>query len=117
MKKVCNGKGCPNLVPKGVRLCDDCAREAERLRGSPTARGYGRRHKRTFREAVLARDPICILCHRRPSSEADHYPRSRRELEDLGLNANDPSFGRGLCKPCHSSETAAHQPGGFRQLN
>lgn len=116
MKKVCNGNGCPNLVPKGVRLCTDCAREAERLRGSPASRGYGRRHRRTFREAVLARDPICILCHRRPSTEADHYPRSRRELEDAGLNPNDPSFGRGLCKPCHSAETAAHQPGGFRQL-
>ena len=115
MKKVCNGKGCPALVDKGVRLCTECAREAEASRGSAAARGYGRRHRRTFREGVLAMYPICVLCHRRPSTEADHYPRSRRELEDDGLDPNDPRFGRGLCKPCHSSETAAHQPGGFRQ--
>lgn len=115
MKKVCNGKGCPVLVDKGVRLCDACTREAERLRGSPTARGYGRRHRRTFREGVLARDPICVLCHRRPATDADHYPRSRRELAAAGLDPNDPQYGRGLCHPCHSSETAAHQPGGFRQ--
>lgn len=116
MKKVCNGKGCPNLIPKGERLCADCARTAERTRGSATARGYGRRHRLRFREAVLARDPICVLCHRRPSIDADHYPKSRRELEAAGLNPNDPIYGRGLCHPCHSAETAAHQPGGFRQL-
>lgn len=115
MKKVCNGKGCPVLVDKGVRLCGACTREAERLRGSPTARGYGRHHRRTFREGVLARDPICVLCHRRPATDADHYPRSRRELVAVGLDPNDPQYGRGLCHPCHSSETAAHQPGGFRQ--
>lgn len=115
MKKVCNGKGCPVLVDQGVRLCPSCARATEQSRGSAKARGYGRRHRRRFREGVLARDPICVLCMRRPSTEADHYPRSRRELVADGLDADDPQHGRGLCKPCHSAETAAHQPGGFRQ--
>lgn len=113
MKKVCNGRGCPNLVEQGTRLCPDCARTAERERGSASDRGYGRRHRRTFREGVLARDPICTRCFRRASTEADHYPMSRDDLVRAGLDPNDPRYGRGLCHPCHSAETAAHQPGGF----
>lgn len=115
MKKVCNGKGCPTLVDQGLRLCLACTREAEQVRGSSTDRGYGRRHRRRFREGVLARDPICVSCMRRPSTEADHYPRSKRELIDDGADSNDPRYGRGLCKPCHSRETATHQPGWFGQ--
>lgn len=116
MKKVCNAKGCPILVDQGVRLCLSCSLHAEQRRGTSTARGYDRRHRRRFREGVLARDPICVMCLRRPSTEADHYPRSKRELIADGLDSNDPRYGRGLCKPCHSRETATHQPGGFRQL-
>jgi 5-methylcytosine-specific restriction enzyme A len=44
---------------------------------------------------------------------ADHYPLSRRELIDQGLDPDDPGRGRGLCKRCHDTETAQRQPGGF----
>jgi 5-methylcytosine-specific restriction protein A len=44
---------------------------------------------------------------------ADHYPLSRKELIDAGLDPNDPQHGRGLCKPCHDRETAQNQPGGW----
>lgn len=85
-------------------------REASNARGN---RGYSTKGHQTFRRAVLTRDPICVLCHQRISTIADHYPHSRRALEEAGLNPNDPNRGRGLCKPCHDSETAHNQPGGF----
>ncbi|MER7155437.1 holin, partial [Streptomyces lydicus] len=49
------------------------------------------------------------------SAHADHYPLSRRELVARGDDPDDPRHGRGLCGPCHSSETAQHQPGGWNQ--
>lgn len=111
--KICNERDCPIKVPAGVKRCPKHTRERDRKRGTPTQRGYGQEHRTRFREGVLARNPICVLCLRRPATEADHYPRSRDELVELGLDPNDPRFGRGLCHPCHSKETAAHQPGGF----
>jgi 5-methylcytosine-specific restriction protein A len=66
---------------------------------------------------VLERDPLCVVHLERGdhvlATVADHYPRSRRELEALGLDPNDPEYGRGLCASCHSRETARHQPGGW----
>ncbi|GAA1361297.1 hypothetical protein [Brevibacterium luteolum] len=113
--KPCNAPGCPTLVAVGTGRCQAHQAEAEQRRGSSTARGYGRAHRRRFRPAVLARNPICVICFRRPSTEADHFPLSRAELIDRGLDPNDPQHGRGLCKPCHSAETATHQPGGFHR--
>jgi len=44
---------------------------------------------------------------------ADHWPLSKRELVERGLDHNDPTRGRGLCGLCHASATAQHQPGNF----
>jgi 5-methylcytosine-specific restriction protein A len=62
---------------------------------------------------VLNRDPICVLCELRQSTVADHYPLSRKELLEQGMNPNDPNRGRGLCVTCHNRETAVNQPGGW----
>lgn len=87
-------------------------RLADRARGTAEQRGYGRAHRR-FRKAVLAKDPICVRCGKAPSTVADHYPLSMRELVARGMNPYDPDCGRGLCASCHGSETATHQPGGW----
>lgn len=66
---------------------------------------------------MLARDPNCVLClqadRTEPATVADHYPRSRRELVERGLDPDDPQHGRGLCSSCHGRATAQHQPGGW----
>lgn len=112
--RVCNVTGCPTIYPANEgSKCLEHRGQADRSRGTAHQRGYATRGHQTFREAVLTRDPICVLCHLALSTIADHYPHSRRELQDLGLNPNDPTRGRGLCKPCHDTETAQHQPGGF----
>jgi len=103
---------CPEVIPSGT-LCPACQAAARAKRGSAATQGYGRRHRETFRAAVLARDPVCKLCLKAWATEADHWPLSRRELVAAGLDPDDPQHGRGLCKPCHSRETARHQPGGW----
>jgi 5-methylcytosine-specific restriction protein A len=111
-RKPCSTPGCPALVPTGTGRCPHHATQGDAARGTATARGYGHRHRTRFREGVLAREPFCRLCHA-PSTDADHWPRSRRELELAGDDPDDPQHGRGLCGPCHSTETAKHQPGGW----
>lgn len=111
--RVCTVAGCPEFTQGG--RCDAHRAAAESKRGTARQRGYDRGHEQQFRPAVLARDPVCVLCKQRPSQHADHYPLSRRELVEQGEDPNDPRNGRGLCGPCHSSETARHQPGGWHQ--
>lgn len=94
--------------------CKSCLRQfrqrADAKRGSNSDRGYDQEHRTKFRAVVLARDPWC-KCGKRRATVADHYPRSRRELVALGLDPNDPQYGRGLCKPCHDTWTSVAQPG------
>jgi 5-methylcytosine-specific restriction protein A len=120
--RVCPTPGCPEYTEGG--RCPDHRREAEQRRGSARQRGYGRRHERVFRAAVLARDPRCVCTDEgcghgdpcgRPSVHADHHPLDRRELVEQGLDPDDPKRGRGLCAGCHSRHTAATQPGGWHQ--
>lgn len=106
--KPCSQPGCGELVKAG--RCDEHRTKAEQQRGN---RGYQSSGHRHFREAVLARQPICVACKRKSSTEADHYPLSRKQLIDMHLNPNDPIYGRGLCKRCHSKATAKYQPGGW----
>jgi 5-methylcytosine-specific restriction protein A len=110
---VCSVPGCPTLTDTG--RCPEHRAEAERARGTARQRGYGRGHETRFRPAVLARDPVCVLCQQAPSVHADHYPLSRRELVAAGLDPDDPRHGRGLCGPCHSRHTAQEQPGGWHK--
>lgn len=111
--RVCSVAGCPTIYDGSASRCQRHRKAADRGRGTAGERGYQGRGHRAFRDEVLTRDPICVLCELRQATVADHYPHSRRELEHLGLDPNDPERGRGLCHPCHSIETAKHQPGGF----
>lgn len=123
--RACPTPGCPNTVPRQQPRCDRCTRAAEERRGTASERGYSNQHRTRFREAVLARDPICTCGPEHPthrgqpchawSTVADHYPKTRRELEAQGADPNHPDHGRGLCDPCHGWNTAVHQPGGWNQ--
>lgn len=115
--KKCNGlpgKHCVNDT--AGRRCDDCAREADRARGTAAERGYSGPEHAEFRRRVLAKHRWCQIkgCRSR-STDADHYPQDRKELVRLGLDANDPDFGRGLCGYHHKSETAKLQSGWTRR--
>jgi 5-methylcytosine-specific restriction protein A len=118
--KVCSTPTCPNLVERG--RCPTCLAQAEQRRGTRQQRGYGRQHETRFRHGVLRRDPLCVCVDTAhghgprclaPATVADHYPRTRRELVELRLDANDPQYGRGLCEDCHNKHTATSSPGGW----
>jgi 5-methylcytosine-specific restriction protein A len=67
-------------------------------RTSAAKRGYGTRHRK-WREMILNRDPICVLCNRRVAIVADHIiPLSRGGESSL-------ENGQGLCKTCHDEKT------------
>jgi 5-methylcytosine-specific restriction protein A len=112
--RVCSVHGCPTIYDGTTSRCPNHTRQADKGRGTAKERGYTSRGHQHFRNQTLSRDPICVLCQVRESTVADHYPHSRKELLELGLDANDAQYGRGLCKPCHDRETAQHQPGGWR---
>lgn len=121
---------CKQLHP-GKGKCDACRaatqRASDQARGSAAARGYtGPGHIERFRPGVLAKHPRCVCTEPRhghedgrpcgrPSTVADHWPFSRRQLVAARLDPDDPAHGRGLCAPCHGSETARHQPGGWHR--
>lgn len=101
-KSFCSHTPCPNFTP-----CPDHARVAQRAhdarRGTSASRGYGARWQR-LRKMVLARDPICKICNREPSTDADHIvakPVGRDAMENL----------RGLCHSCHSKKTVREDSG------
>lgn len=111
--KVCNIHGCPTMFTGTGSRCPEHATQARKARASN--RVYSTRGHRTFREAVLTRDTVCVI----PgcidwATVADHYPRDRKTLVELGLNPNDPQHGRGLCATHHNQHTAATNPSGFR---
>lgn len=103
--QLCKQPGCP----RPATLEGTCALH---WRGNATTRGYGSAHRRRFRTAVLARDPICVWpgCSA-SSTEADHHPLSRWQLVTLGLDPDDPEHGRGLCGTHHRLTTAQRQRG------
>ena len=115
--RPCATPRCPNLVPAGTTRCDNCETTAQadyRSRRDPfTNAHYKSRGHARFRRRVLARDPVCVLCHDAVATDADHYPLSLKQLLEHGLDPNNPANGRGLCHSCHAKETARLQPGGW----
>jgi 5-methylcytosine-specific restriction protein A len=104
---------CPELTPGGK--CSPCRTAGDLRRGTSKERGYNTAHWRARRGAFLSKEEnvFCRLCSA-PSSVADHFPLSRRELLDQGVRDPDlPEYLRPLCRPCHSRETAKHQAGGW----
>lgn len=95
-------------------MCDTCKAKAERDR-RPEGNPYNGRGHKGFRDAVLARDPICVDCNLAASTVADHDPIERRDLVTMGLDPNDPERGRGRCADCHNRRTAATSPGGWNR--
>lgn len=59
---------------------------------------------------ILARDPVCKVCGRRPASAVDHVkPKSQggEEYDEANL--------QGICKPCHTRKTAREAAEGRRR--
>lgn len=115
--RVCSIHGCPTIYDGTASRCPVHEHEGKQAHWDKTKEYNTKGHRITFRLAVLRRDPICVICGVKQATVADHYPRSRVELIDLGLDPNDPQYGRGLDKQCHDRETARNQPSGWNTRN
>ncbi|RFA14570.1 hypothetical protein B7R21_06390 [Subtercola boreus] len=115
--RVCSTPGCPTIYDSTESRCPQHTRTADQRRGTATQRGYTGTGHRVFRNQVITRDPICVICHTAQATVADHYPTSKRDLDAQGMDSNDPDHGRGLCKPCHDRSTAQEQPGGWHNTH
>lgn len=114
--RVCSTPGCPELTADG--RCDRHRTAADRARGTSAQRGYNSKQWRAARRAVLRRNPVCVICHVQAATVADHHPVGRRDLVALGVTDPDAPFRmRGLCGPCHGTETANNpaQAGGWNR--
>ena len=59
--------------------------QADRQRGTSQQRGYDHEHRDHFRKPVLERDDyVCQECGGE-ATNADHYPRTRRDWSDWAL--------------------------------
>jgi 5-methylcytosine-specific restriction protein A len=109
--RVCSVPGCPTIYNGTTTRCPTHQQEANETHWANTRDYNTPGHRTQFRPAVLKRDPICVICHKAPSTVADHHPLTRRELLAVGKNPNDPQYGRGLCTTCD------HRQSGQRQTN
>lgn len=94
--RLCSHPGCRQL---GSHSHYD--RQAERRRGSSTARGYGGRWQR-LREIVLGQEPLCWYCRQRglivAADTVDHkLPKARGGTDDRDNLC-------GACSTCNYSK-------------
>jgi 5-methylcytosine-specific restriction protein A len=115
--RVCSQPGCPAIHDGTDSRCDQHRKVANQQHWAQTRAYNTKGHRIRFRPGVLAKDPICVLCHVAQATDADHYPLSRQDLLEQGLDADDPQYGRGLCSTCHKQQTSQHQPGGWNNRN
>ena len=106
---ACAQPGCPALAQGGSR----CPRHRRAYALRPERRQAQAHYQTTawrqLRAQVLARDPICKLCGRAPSTEADHKTPKAQGGQDTMENL------QGACKPCHSRKTVQRN-GGFGRV-
>lgn len=112
--RPCSTPGCDEVTTE--RRCPLHASRARRD-SQEARRGYKQAgHTKRFRPGVLAKDPTCVWpgCTE-PSTVADHWPLTRKQLLARGMDPDDPRHGRGLCASHHGLHTAMTNPAGWAE--
>lgn len=111
-RKRCTAPGCGVSIPRGRQ--SRCPKHAGHVRAQRDGWHslYGGDWPRRRLEYLEAH-PRCALCPRM-ARIPDHWPVPLRRLLERGVvNPHHDRYLRPLCWPCHSRQTAKHQPGGF----
>ena len=100
----CAHPGCPRLVPRGKKYCDDhIGAHPEEIR--PAAeRGYGSRWNKA-RKRFLEKNPLCVECMKQGryvrATDVDHIVPHRGDPKLFWDEGN----WQALCHRCHSVKT------------
>lgn len=108
--RPCGKYPCPRLNEPGSRYCGehletDKERDRQYKQADPFCKSRNCAAWRSARAATLARDPICRICGRAASTDADHVIPARIWCA-RGGEFYDLSNLQGLCHECHSQKTA-----------
>ena len=96
-KRTCAQPGCGALVDGGRCPAHEAKRTNRQAKDPEQVRFYGSAYWKRLRAIIRRRDPVCVMCQRRPSQTVDHIDGNWRN--------NDPGNLRGLCRPCEASHT------------
>lgn len=103
--RLCLEPRCPN-PQTGRGRCDEhrkpIERERSRRRREATNGVYKAKRWEMARSAVLARDPLCMVCDAALSTEVDHVIPLSQSGDPYRLEAL-----QGICAPCHRRKTGA----------
>lgn len=94
----CGYPSCPELVRTPRCPEHTITREERNPKDPAQAQFYGSVQWKTLRRIVKARDPICKICNRNPTTEADHID-DNWENNDLDTNL------QGVCSTCHNTKS------------
>lgn len=107
----CRHPGCPKLVPKGKKYCDEhLGLHPEEIR-SAAGRGYGTQWNKA-RKRFLKRNPLCVECMKAgryvKATDVDHIVPHRGDAQLFW----DEDNWQALCHHCHSVKTGRedHNP-------
>lgn len=96
---TCSVASCPTLVRNGPRCpAHTITREQRNPKDPRQAQFYGSTRWKKLRAMVKARDPICKICRRKPTQEADH-------IDDNWENNDYDNNLQGVCSDCHATKS------------
>ena len=102
--KPCAHPGCPKLVPRGKKYCDEHAPLHPLPSRSTSKLGYNKAWEKA-RRVYLAEHPLCVKCAERgvytKATVVDHIIPHRGDR----LLFWDKSNWQALCKYCHDKKT------------
>ena len=100
----CSHPGCPRLVPRGKKYCDEHAGQHPEEIRSAAERGYGPKWNRA-RKRFLKKNPLCVECMKEgryvKATDVDHIKAHRGDPVLFW----DESNWQPLCHSCHSKKT------------
>ncbi len=100
----CAHPGCPRLVPRGKKYCDEHATQHPEEIRPAAARGYGARWNKA-RKRFLEKNPLCVEC-----LKAGRYVKAT-DVDHIVPHRGDPKLfwdegnWQALCHHCHSVKT------------
>jgi len=104
MQKKCMHPTCSSTALEGETRCENHYVPRKKVSNYDSDKFYKTGRWKTLSSLTLQRNPVCEICSKRPSEQADHW-LERRML--LGLSYQTLSANLiGECASCHSTKSA-----------